>query len=61
MGTYNQLTTKEKRKTTSDFEYRSGVGYSGDLGSRTQGFNTVIANHPFSAGALATSKIEGIE
>ena len=62
MGIYNQLTTKDARKTTTDYDFRSGIGYGGDLGSRTQGFNSVIANHPYSTGGGgATSKIEGIE
>ena len=57
------MTTKDKRKTTSDFDYRSGIGFSGDLGSRTQGFGSIIANHPFAVTAATTnvSKIEGIE
>lgn len=62
MGLYNQLTTKDKRKTTTDYDFRSGIGYSGDLGSRTQGFNSVIANHPYAPSAVGTgSKVEGVE
>jgi hypothetical protein len=39
MGVYNQLTNKQKKKTTSDYGCNNtGIAFGGGLGSQLQGF-----------------------
>ena len=33
MGVYNQMTTKQKKKTTSDYDTNTGMAFGGGLGS----------------------------
>lgn len=61
MGVYNQLTNKQKKKITSDYDTNTGMAFGGGLGSQLQGFQKSIPSHPYSGVTTALSKQEGIE